>query len=152
MANPFHPDNFPGAKDFSGKKILVVDDNVFLGEMISKALAKYLNLEVFKAGNGGQAIAAALTGRYNGAIIDLSLNGASSSRIIRTIRTMLPSFPIAVMYDHPTDEMMAWLKRCGVTLYLHKPFKITSLIEEITKMLGGEEKPPAPSRSITVEE
>ncbi len=152
MATPSRQGVHPETEDFSGKKILVVDDNIFLGEMISRALDKYLSINVFKAKNGGQAIAAALTGRYHGAIIDLALNGASSIRIIRTIKTMLPGFPIAVMYDHPAHEMMARLKRYGVTRFLHKPFAITSLIEEITKMLGGEGKPAAPNRSITVEE
>jgi DNA-binding NtrC family response regulator len=152
MATPLRQGSDREANDFSGKKILVVDDNVFLGRMISKALSKYLNIGVFKAENSGQAIAAALTGGYHGAIIDLALNGASSMRIVRTIKTMLPEFPIAVMYDHPADDMMAGLRRCGVTCFLHKPFKITTLIEEITQMLGGEGKTPAPNRPITVED
>jgi DNA-binding NtrC family response regulator len=147
----------PGAaasiiKNYSGKKILVIDDNIFLSDVISKALTKYLSIDVAKANNGGEGIASALSGIYDGVIIDLSLNSPSSAKIIKTIKTMLPKLPVAVMYSHFADEMLTWLEQNGVTLMLHKPFKITSLIEKITTMLGAVDNSPAQNRSITVEE
>jgi CheY-like chemotaxis protein len=126
------------AERFAGKKILVVDDNELVCDMISKVLAKYLDLEVCKIRGGSQAIAAALTGRYDGAIIDLNLQSISGSKVIRTIKTMLPKFPILTMCAHPSDEQLNTLERHGITRVIHKPFKMTTLIDEITEILGTE--------------
>ncbi len=125
----------PKMDDFTGKKILVVDDNEYVCDMISKTLEKYLGLEVVKINCGSQAIAAALTGRYDGAIIDLALQGTSGSKVVRTIKTMLPALPILSICAQPTDEMLSSLKRYGINRVLRKPFKMTILIDEITEML-----------------
>ncbi|HBC46872.1 MAG TPA: hypothetical protein DEO84_12465 [candidate division Zixibacteria bacterium] len=136
MMEPCHEDNLPKADGFTGKKILVVDDNELVCEMIAKILMKYLGLEVIKVKGGNQTITAALTGRYNGAIIDLAMQGTSSSKIIRTIRTMLPEFPILAMYSRPNEEQVATLTQNEVTRVIQKPFKMTTLIDEITEILG----------------
>jgi DNA-binding response OmpR family regulator len=138
MIEPSHQDNPPKTDGFMGKKILVVDDNELVCEMIAKILMKYLDLEVFKIKGGNQAITAALTGRYNGAIIDLALEGTSSSKVIRTIRTMLPGFPILAMCSHPTEDQMATLSKHGISRIIHKPFKMITLIDEITEILGAD--------------
>jgi DNA-binding response OmpR family regulator len=128
---------------FAGKKILVVDDNEYVCEMISKVLEKYLDLEVCKIKSGSQVIAAALTGRYDGAIIDLNLQSISASKIIRTIKTMLPSFPVLTMSAHSSEEQLAALNKRGINRVIHKPFKMTTLIDEITEILGVEKSVPA---------
>jgi CheY-like chemotaxis protein len=138
MMESSHRESPLKAKGFAGKRILVVDDNELVSEMISKILAKYLDLEVFKIKGGSQAIAAALTGRYDGAIIDLTLRGTSGSKVIRTIKTMLPAFPIMAMCAYPSDDLIAPLRRHGISRILYKPFKMTSLIDEITEILGVE--------------
>jgi DNA-binding NtrC family response regulator len=136
MTEPLRQESFPKIDGFTGKKILVVDDNEYVCEMISKTLEKYMGLEVIKINCGSQAIAAALTGRYDAAIIDLTLQGSSGSKIARTIKTMLPALPVLAMCAQPADEMLSSLRRYGITRILQKPFKMTILIDEIVEMLG----------------
>jgi CheY-like chemotaxis protein len=136
MADPTRQNELSIKTKLIGKKILVVDDNEYVCEMISKVLIKNMSLEVIKVKGGGQAIAAALTGQYDAAIIDLALQGTSSGKVIRAIKTMIPAFPILAMSAHPSDEQLASLKQQGIVRILHKPFKMTTLIEEINGLLG----------------
>ena len=138
MADQPNPEDLISEATFTGKRILVVDDNKFVSEMISKVLAKYMKIEAVPARSGSQAIAAALTSHYDGAIIDLALKNASGGRIIRTIKTMLPSFPILAMSVRPTADADKSLGQYGAVRILHKPFKITTLIDELTLMLRAD--------------
>ncbi len=138
MADPMRPEIPLIGETFPGKRILVVDDNKFICELISKVLAKYMDIEAVPAKSGSQAIAAALTSHYDGAIIDLSLKNASGSKIIRTIKTMLPSFPILAMSIRPTADFAKSLGQHGVIRILPKPFKIVSLIDELKIMLKAD--------------
>jgi DNA-binding response OmpR family regulator len=135
MVEPIRQNGLPNDDEIAGKKILVVDDNEYVCDMISKVLTKYLSLAAFKIRGGSQAITAALTGRYDGAIIDLAIQGASGLKVIRTIKTMLPIFPVLVMSAHASEEQIASLTKIGVSRILKKPFKMASLIEEMTGLL-----------------
>ncbi len=146
MADPMRPQIPVNGETFPGKRILVVDDNKFVCELISKALSRYLDIEAVPAKSGSQAIAAALTSHYDGAIIDLSLKNASGSKIIRTIKTMLPSFPILAMTIHPTGDTTRSLGQYGVIRVLPKPFKIESLINELKIMLKADKTMSARDR------
>jgi CheY-like chemotaxis protein len=127
----------------ANKKVLVVDDDEFVCELVSKVLTRYLGMEVCKANDGSEAIAAALTGRYDCALIDLVLPKTSGHKAIRTIKTMLPNFPIIAMTGQSPEETIQSMRRLGVTRVLQKPFKLMSLIEEVTDILSGGKTLPA---------
>src|SRR5512143_3169812 len=69
------------------KRVLVVDSNDFIGNLLTRVLSMYLNLEIVKAQNSGQAIAEILTGSYEAAVIDLDSPGISGLKTICTVRT-----------------------------------------------------------------
>jgi len=125
------------------KRVLVVDDDEFVCDLVSKVLTRYLGMEVYKANDGSEAIAAALTGRYDCALIDLILPNTSGSKVIKTIKTMLPDFPIIVMTGRAPDEVVKTIRKLGVTRVLQKPFKLMVLIEEIAEIFSGGKALPA---------
>lgn len=125
------------------KRVLVVDDDEFVCELVAKVLTRYLGMEVYKASDGSEAIAAALTGRYDCALIDLILPKTSGHKAIRTIKTMLPNFPIIAMTGQGPEEAVRSMRRLGITRVLQKPFKLITLIEEVTNILSGGKTLPA---------
>jgi DNA-binding response OmpR family regulator len=127
------------AEKLSLKKILVIDEDEFVCDLITRVLTRYLGCEVFGVRDGGEGIAAALTGRYDGAIVDLLLQKTSGQKIIRAIRTMLPSFPIIAMATLASEELTHSVRQLGITTILYKPFKITALIEGVTEVFGAGE-------------
>jgi len=127
----------------ANKRVLVVDDDEFVCELVAKVLTRYLGMEVYKANDGSEAIAAALTGRYDCALIDLVLPKTSGHKAIRTIRTMMPNFPIIAMTGQGPDEAIRSMRRLGITRVMQKPFKLVALIEEVTNILSGGKTMPA---------
>ncbi len=124
------------------RKILVVDDEEFVCNLVSTILEKYLGFEVSKAKNGSEAIAGALTGGYDAAIIDLSMPNTSGMKAIKTIKTMCPNFPIIAMSGKTLDFRPSEIeKELGCERFLQKPFKISSLILEITSLFDSDDKP-----------
>jgi DNA-binding response OmpR family regulator len=121
----------------ANKRVLVVDDDEFVCELVAKVLTRYLGMEVYKASDGSEGIAAALTGRYDCALIDLVLPKTSGQKVIRTIRTMQPNFPIIVMTGQGMEEVVRSVRRLGISRVLQKPFKLVTLIEEVTNILSG---------------
>jgi CheY-like chemotaxis protein len=127
----------------ANKRILVVDDDEFVCELVAKVLTRYLGMEVYKANDGSEAIAAALTGRYDCALIDLVLPKTSGHKAIRTIKTMQPNFPIIAMTGQSLEETVHSMRRLGITRVLQKPFKLMTLIEEVANILSGGKSLPA---------
>ena len=125
------------------KRVLVVDDDEFVCDLVSKVLTRYLGMEVYKANDGSEAIAAALTGKYDGALIDLILPNTSGYKVIKTIKTMLPDFPIIVMTGQAPDEIVKSIRKIGITKVLQKPFKLMLLIEEIAELFSDDKALPA---------
>ena len=127
----------------ANKKVLVVDDDEFVCELVAKVLTRYLGMEVYKANDGSEAIAAALTGRYDCALIDLVLPKTSGHKVIRTIKTMQPNFPIIAMTGQGNEDTARTMRRLGISRVLQKPFKLMTLIEEVTNILSGDRTLPA---------
>jgi CheY-like chemotaxis protein len=148
MTDPVSEAKLSSREWLSGKRILVVDEDEFVRDLITKVLTRYLGLEVFAASSGGEAIAAALSGRYDGAIIDLIMPHTSGIKVIQTIRTMLPDFPMIGMAANVSENTLCTIRRFGITKVLGKPFKMTALIEGITEILGADNILSKPERGI----
>ncbi len=123
-------------ESLASKRVMVFDDDEFVRHLVTTVLSRYLGLEVFEARSGGEAIAAALTGRYDGAIIDL-VGQQPGGKAIRTIRTMLPEFPMIGMAAQASDGITRMARQLGITKVLYKPFKMTALIDEVTEVFGS---------------
>jgi len=123
------------------KRILVISADNFACEVIRKVLARHFEIDVASVGSGGDAIAEALTGKYSGAIIDHYLPGTSSRKIIKTIKTMLPGFPMMMMTSDFSEETLRAFQNLGIPDIIHKPFKMHALIDGITALIGAGGKP-----------
>jgi CheY-like chemotaxis protein len=137
MISPVSERKISKFEGLSGKKVLVVDEDDFVRDLITKILTRYLGLEVFLARSGSEAISAALTGQYDVAIIDLAMPHTSGVKIIQTIKTTMPDFPIIAMASCVDGSAINSVRRFGINEVLPKPFKMTALIEGITEILNN---------------
>ena len=111
--------------NFSGKKILVVEDNVVNQKIINKILIGF-NIEVFIAENGIQAT------EYSMADIDLIfmdiqmplMDGVTASKIIREKGLTLP---IVALTANATNEYKQKCEDAGMDEFLSKPFNLDKI-------------------------
>ena len=110
-----------------------------------------MGVEVSTAGNGAEAVAAALRQNYDLVLMDIHMpdfDGIEATRQIREFKDKqdLPVVALtALAYDKEKDACMA----SGMNGYLTKPIVKQALAEELGKWLGGDAQNPLPGAAET---
>lgn len=69
----------------AGKKILIVEDELFIGELYERALSK-AGYDITVIGDGAEALTAAQTDRYDIILLDLMVPNVTGIEILRALR------------------------------------------------------------------
>jgi signal transduction histidine kinase/CheY-like chemotaxis protein len=128
---------FATAETLSGRVLLVDDNdtNLLLGSMILESLG----LDVVKACNGMEAVAAARLHRPDLVLMDISMPDISGLEATRRIREFADaeSLPIIALTAHVDSREKIACQEAGMNGYLTKPIVRESLVEELVSWLRG---------------
>jgi DNA-binding response OmpR family regulator len=117
------------------QRILVVDDDLAIREIISAALISY-GYKVDTAKDGADAWRALNDVSYHLLITDYKMPKVSGLELIKKLRSKDRMMPVILMSGTmPTDELKryAWLRVDGL---LSKPFTMTELVDVVKKVAG----------------
>jgi DNA-binding response OmpR family regulator len=111
-------------------RILVAEDEPRIASFVAKGLsASGLVPEV--AGDGGSALALALTGDYDLLVLDIGLPGMDGFEVLRRIREAGSSIPIIILTARDSaSDTIAGLEG-GADDYMPKPFSFGELLARI---------------------
>ncbi|MDP6776540.1 MAG: response regulator [Candidatus Latescibacteria bacterium] len=118
-------------------RVLVVDDNVELRELLEQALSK--NYEVVGAEDGQDAmdqIQADGPG-FDVVVTDLKMPNVDGIAFMEVLQDRLPTIVISGFLNRP--EFQEALRRMGPVAVLEKPFKMAEMREAIEKAIGRED-------------
>ena len=122
----------------SGKrKVLIVDDDEELVELIKDVLEQDGRFEVRSANNGFEAGMLVKEYRPDLIVLDIMLpdiNGKEVCQRVRMDKTM-DTVKIICISGMVEQEKAAELKVAGADDFLHKPFEIEKLVERICRLL-----------------
>lgn len=123
--------------DLSGKKVLVVDDNIVNIKLATRLLEQF-NLEVNSCLNGRDCIDLVKKDHYDIVFLDHmmpDLDGIATVHILRDDGCTIPIIALtANSYSGSRDRYISE----GFTDYLAKPFKYKDLHKILQKYLGGD--------------
>lgn len=129
--------NEPGDRDFTGRRILVVEDNE-LNQEIARSLLEMNGFLVETAVNGQEALEiyeSHVPGYYDGVLMDIRMpvmDGIEATRRLRTMgRPDSRTIPIIAMTANAFDDDSRKSLESGMNGHLSKPIHI----EELMKML-----------------
>ncbi|MBI4475969.1 MAG: response regulator [Acidobacteria bacterium] len=116
-------------------RILVVDDEASIREVLSKtlALAEY---DVDVANDGSSALERLRSGEYDLLITDLKMPGVDGLTVIREVRRSNPSMPIIIVTGYSTEAAAIEAINLGVNGYLTKPFRVPRILAAAARALG----------------
>jgi two-component system OmpR family response regulator len=121
-------------KQDAGPRVLVVDDELNIAELISMAL-RYEGFEVEMAGNGTEALAAFERFRPRIIVLDVMLPDFDGFEVARRLGGARSEIPIIFLTARDTTED----KIRGLTLggddYVTKPFSVEELVARIRSIL-----------------
>jgi excisionase family DNA binding protein len=116
-------------------RVLVVDDEASIRELLSKtlALAEY---EVDTAPDGRSAIERLRLGDYDLLIADLKMPGLDGLSLIREAKRLKSELPVIIITGFSTESSAIEAVNLGVAGYLTKPFRVPQVLAAAARALG----------------
>jgi two-component system response regulator AtoC len=120
------------------RRVLVVDDEVFVREMLCDFFDK-LNFEVVTAADGTEGVRAFQEGTFSVVLVDLKMPGKSGIETLGDIRQFDAKTPVIIMTGYPTIDTSIEALRLGAYDYIIKPFKLQDLREIVERAIKEQE-------------
>jgi excisionase family DNA binding protein len=116
-------------------RILVVDDEASIRELLSKtlALAEY---DVDTAPDGRAGVERLRLGHYDLLIADLKMPGMDGLSLIREAKRFRVDLPVIIITGFSTESSAIEAVNLGVAGYLTKPFRVPQVLSAAAKALG----------------
>jgi excisionase family DNA binding protein len=123
------------ARTVERPRVLVVDDEASIRELLSKtlALAEY---EVDTAPDGRAAVERLRLGQYDLLIADLKMPGMDGLSLIREAKRFKGDLPVIIITGFSTESSAIEAVNLGVAGYLTKPFRVPQVLAAAAKALG----------------
>ncbi len=123
------------ARTVDRPRVLVVDDEASIRELLSKtlALAEY---EVDTAPDGRAAVERLRLGRYDLLIADLKMPGVDGLSLIREAKRLNADLPVIIITGFSTESSAIEAVNLRVAGYLTKPFRVPQVLAAAARALG----------------
>jgi DNA-binding response OmpR family regulator len=123
-------------------KILVIDDDRVILEMLNLALSKADYL-VVSANDGEEGLRLFREEKPDIVIADIAMPGIDGYQVITQIREADKNTPVIILTAHEQSVMRAYAVELGADMYLTKPVTPRVLVEKIQELTAA--KPSKPS-------
>lgn len=120
--------------DWSGKKILVVEDDLFSAEYLLEVLSD-TKVDVVLTKDGTEAVEKVKNEKFDLILMDIQLPGISGNRATELIREFNKDIPIIAQTAHAMSNDREKYLKAGCNDYLAKPILMTDLYMVLKKYL-----------------
>jgi two-component system OmpR family response regulator len=120
--------------DGSPIRVLVVDDEAALAELLSMAL-RYEGWDVRTAPDGGSAVRAAREHRPDAVVLDVMLPDFDGLEVLRRMRAEAPEVPVLFLTARDAVEDRVAGLTAGGDDYVTKPFSLEELVARLRGLL-----------------
>ncbi|BBZ59363.1 DNA-binding response regulator [Mycolicibacterium monacense DSM 44395] len=115
-------------------RVLVVDDEPVLAELVSMAL-RYEGWDIATAGDGATAIALARENPPDVVVLDVMLPDMSGLDVLAKLREQIPGLPLLLLTAKDSvEDRIAWLTAGGDD-YVTKPFSLEEVVLRLRALL-----------------
>ena len=115
-------------------RVLVVDDEPVLAELVSMAL-RYEGWDITTASDGAGAIAAARGNPPDVVVLDVMLPDMSGLDVLRTLRAQIPGLPLLLLTAKDSVEDRIAGLTAGGDDYVTKPFSLEEVVLRLRALL-----------------
>jgi CheY-like chemotaxis protein len=118
------------------KHILIVEDDLFIGELIKDALNGESGYQSSVAGDGLRALEMISANHYDLIILDISLLGLNGFEVYARLQADPATSAIPVLFISAAINPNDFRKR-GLTNFLSKPFELDALFATVSRLLAA---------------
>ena len=116
------------------RRILVVDDDPGIGQMLTKALARH-GFHVDATTSAEEALEKSEATGYDAALVDLVMPGGDGAELSETLRRRFPGLPIGLLTGYAHSPLIPAVEKSGMAVF-KKPVLIQDLVEFLQRELG----------------
>ena len=116
------------------KRVLVVDDNQVIQDILKQFLERGYSVEV--VGNASLALASVVQKTPDAILLDVRMPGVDGLSLLKSLRDMGVQTPVFVMTGYDSTQVAIEALEKGATGYLPKPFDLIHLDRLIAHALG----------------
>ncbi|WP_272491945.1 response regulator transcription factor [Nocardioides mangrovi] len=135
--------------DGSPLRVLVVDDEVNIAELVAMAL-RYEGWQVTMAHTGTKAVAAAKELRPDAVVLDMMLPDFDGLEVLRRMRTAQPDLPVVFLTARDAVEDRIAGLTAGGDDYVTKPFSLEELVARLRALMRRAGAQQAAASSLLV--
>ena len=115
-------------------RILVVDDDPGIGQMLTRALARH-GYQVDAATSADEALERSDAVRYDAALVDLVMPGRDGADLSSTLRRRFPGLPIGLLTGYTHSPLIPSFEKSGMAVFT-KPVLIQDLVDFLQREIG----------------
>ncbi len=115
-------------------RVLVVDDDPGIGQMLTKALARHGFL-VDAVTSAEEALEKAAAESYDAALVDLVMPGLDGADLSDRLRRLFPGLPIGLLTGYTNSPLIPSFERSGMAVF-KKPVLIENLVDFLGREIG----------------
>ena len=112
-------------------KILVVDDEASVRELISSSIESFIGFNVDVAEDGFEAVKKVMSNDYDMIMIDIKMPKMNGIDAVKAIKIIKKNIPILVITGFATEDEKQMALDFGALEVLTKPFAVKTLIEKV---------------------
>jgi DNA-binding NtrC family response regulator len=116
------------------RRILVVDDDPGIGQMLAKALARH-GFQVDATTSAEEALEKSEVKGYDAALVDLVMPGRDGADLSETLRRRFPGLPIGLLTGYMHSPLIPAVEKSGMAVF-KKPVLIQDLVEFLQREIG----------------
>jgi CheY-like chemotaxis protein len=117
------------------RRILVVDDDPGVGQMLTKALARHGFL-VDAATSADEALEKSEMSSYDAALVDLVMPGRDGKDLADTLRRRFPGLPVGLLTGYAHSPLIPAFEKSGMAVF-KKPILIQDLVDFLQREIEG---------------
>ena len=125
----------------SSRKILIVDDEEYLRELVQACLEDLAGWETLVAASGEDCLAILKTEPVNAILLDVSMPGMNGVDVYQSLKAdaSTQSIPVILLTAKVLPSDRAKFAQIGVMGIISKPIEPNTLVAEVAELLGWDE-------------
>lgn len=124
--------------EIATKRILVVDDEASIREVVMLCLERLGGWEVFTAASGREALQSVKVAPPDAIVLDVMMPDMDGFTFLKCLRAdpAMPAIPIVLLTANSYLPDPQFFAQLGIVLTISKPFKPLELVEQIARGMG----------------
>jgi DNA-binding NarL/FixJ family response regulator len=119
-------------------RLLIVDDHAILRRGLRALLSDEFHGAAFgEASNARQALEQLRKGKWDVALLDITMPGKSGLELLKEFKAARPKLPVLILSAHAEDQFAVRVLKAGAGGYLTKESAPEELAKAIRKVLAG---------------